>query len=178
MKFLYEVDEELGELLQESVKEGEYTIQNVGGEDVYVFVSEQQPNSSRIKETQAIYQSTMQPIFPWMIQSQPKYYSQDLYLDVENYSIYKDDFQIPLSGVECLIVEILMKNPRQVYTREILCNCIEIYGVHSIQDNTLSVHMSRLRKKLNVGSDKEKSFSYIQTIRGVGYKWRYHVEIR
>lgn len=36
-----------------------------------------------------------------------------------------------------------------------------------VDDNTLSVEVSRLRKKLGRWNDRE----YIDTVRGIGYRW-------
>ncbi len=36
-----------------------------------------------------------------------------------------------------------------------------------VEDNTLSVHISRLRKRIG----KYQGEEYIETIRGIGYRW-------
>ena len=48
-------------------------------------------------------------------------------------------------------------------TRDILLSALWDCDGKFVDDNTLSVHMSRLREK--IGS------SHIRTIRGVGYQW-------
>ncbi len=56
-----------------------------------------------------------------------------------------------------------MRNAGRVLTRKILLQTIWDDAGLYIDDNTLSVHISRLREK--IGNDR------IQTVRGVGYRW-------
>ena len=50
-----------------------------------------------------------------------------------------------------------------IVTRETLLRRIWDDGGNFIDDNTLSVHVSRLREKIG--------HAHIQTVRGVGYRW-------
>ena len=53
-------------------------------------------------------------------------------------------------------------------TRERLIEFIEERKGNYIEDNTVSVHMKRLREKLGT----YQGMDYIETVRGIGYRWR------
>ena len=74
----------------------------------------------------------------------------------------RDGEVLPLTLTEYKIVTMLMDHPA-VVPRERLLEVLWDEGGKFIDDNTLSVHMSRLREK--VGAE------HISTIRGVGYQW-------
>ena len=80
----------------------------------------------------------------------------------ERMQVMKDGEALPLTLTEYKIVTMLMDHP-SVVPRERLLEVLWDEGGKFIDDNTLSVHMSRLREK--VGAD------HISTIRGVGYQW-------
>ena len=76
--------------------------------------------------------------------------------------IVKDGAPLPLTLTEYKIVKMLMER-RGVVPRNLLLEVLWDDGSKFIDDNTLSVHMSRLREKIGG--------SQIKTIRGVGYQW-------
>ena len=80
----------------------------------------------------------------------------------ERMQVLKDGEALPLTLTEYKIVTMLMDHPA-VVPRERLLEVLWDEGGKFIDDNTLSVHMSRLREK--VGAE------HISTIRGVGYQW-------
>ena len=80
----------------------------------------------------------------------------------ERMQVLKDSEALPLTLTEFKILTMLMDHP-SVVPRERLLEVLWDEGGKFIDDNTLSVHMSRLREK--VGAD------HIRTIRGVGYQW-------
>ena len=80
----------------------------------------------------------------------------------ERMQVLKDGEPLPLTLTEYKIVAMLMDRPG-VVARERLLEVLWDEGGKFIDDNTLSVHMSRLREK--VGAE------HISTIRGVGYQW-------
>ncbi len=83
-------------------------------------------------------------------------------VDRERMQVLKDGEALPLTLTEYKIVTMLMDHP-SVVPRERLLEVLWDEGGKFIDDNTLSVHMSRLREK--VGAE------HISTIRGVGYQW-------
>ena len=83
-------------------------------------------------------------------------------VDRERMQVLKDGEPLALTLTEYKIVTMLMDHPN-VVPRERLLEVLWDEGGKFIDDNTLSVHMSRLRDK--VGAE------HIRTVRGVGYQW-------
>ena len=73
---------------------------------------------------------------------------------------------VALTLKEFELLQTLMRNPEHVYTRENLLS--EIWGIdYAGETRTVDVHIGTLRTKL--GSYGK----YIETVRGVGYRFRY-----
>ena len=73
--------------------------------------------------------------------------------------------QIELTSHEFLIMELFLRNPKKVFTKQMIYEYAwnEDYLA---EDKTINVHISNIRSKLkNSGSD-----SYIQTVWGLGFK--------
>ena len=72
--------------------------------------------------------------------------------------------EVKLSLKEFQIMELLMANPRQIFTKERIIE--KIWGYDSdVEYNNIEVYISFLRKKLkSIGCD-----SKIKTARGIGY---------
>lgn len=90
----------------------------------------------------------------------------DLTLNMENYDVTIDNQSIQLSKREYEILKILMENPKKVFTKNNLYESVwknEFIG----DDNTINVHISNIRSKINIFRPADK---YIQTIWGIGYK--------
>jgi DNA-binding response OmpR family regulator len=88
-------------------------------------------------------------------------------LDLEAHTVHKHDQEIILRQKEFEILVLLMTNMGKVITRERLFD--EIWGTDWLGDTrTLDVHMSWLRAKLE---DDPASPHYLQTVRGVGYRF-------
>jgi DNA-binding response OmpR family regulator len=83
-------------------------------------------------------------------------------VDRERMQVLRDGEPLPLTLTEFKILTMLMDRP-SVVPRDRLLEVLWDEGGKFIDDNTLSVHMSRLREK--VGADR------IRTVRGVGYQW-------
>ena len=90
----------------------------------------------------------------------------DLVLDQELYDVYINGKAVEFSKREYEILECLMRNPKKVFTKNNLYETVwqeEFYG----DDNTINVHVSKIRTKLaNLNPDEE----YIQTVWGIGFK--------
>jgi len=82
--------------------------------------------------------------------------------DRERMQVLKDGEPLALTLTEYKILTLLMDHP-SVVPRDQLLEILWDNGGKFIDDNTLTVHISRLREK--VGAD------HIRTIRGVGYQW-------
>ena len=90
----------------------------------------------------------------------------ELMLDTHQLSLAKRGAPIPLTATEYKILVMLMKTPGKVFTRMQLYE--EVNGdYYSSDDNTVMVHISNLRDKIE---DDPKNPKYIKTVRGLGYK--------
>ena len=92
-------------------------------------------------------------------------------LDRSSRSAFREDVPVDLTAKEFDLMELLMRNPNRVYSRETLLDAIWGYDVSS-EIRTVDVHIRHIRQKL--GDDAH----YIETIRGVGYKFNDRQENR
>lgn len=91
----------------------------------------------------------------------------DLNIYPLKYEVYKGDKKLQLTSVEYKLMLMLIENAGNVLTRkQILEKLWDIEG-DFIEEKTLNVYVKRLREKL--GEDSENT--YIETVRGIGYKW-------
>ncbi|CEQ16762.1 response regulator transcription factor [Paraclostridium sordellii] len=88
----------------------------------------------------------------------------DLRLDLSKGTITAFNKHVELSKNEMKILAYLMKNKGSIVSRDDLMNYMWNSDVY-IDDNTLSVNITRIRKKLEEINLKE----YIETRRGLGY---------
>ena len=88
-------------------------------------------------------------------------------MDLTEAVLHYKEKELKLSGNEFGILKILMKNPKRPVSREELMRSLW-ESEHFIDDNTLTVNVTRLRKKLEPDGQE---FVYIQTVRGVGYRF-------
>ncbi|MDB7039630.1 winged helix-turn-helix domain-containing protein [Thomasclavelia ramosa] len=77
-----------------------------------------------------------------------------------------NEIKINLSKIEFKLLKILLENPTRVFTKDIL---FEMVWDHedSGDDNTLNVHISKIRSKLKQANPNQE---YIETVWGIGYK--------
>ncbi|MCL2807047.1 MAG: response regulator transcription factor [Coriobacteriia bacterium] len=92
----------------------------------------------------------------------------DIVLDLDGYDALIYDKKAALSKREFEILRLLMSHPNKVFTKNNLYESVwggEFLG----DDNTLNVHISKLRAKLlSISPDTE----YVQTVWGIGYKMK------
>lgn len=96
------------------------------------------------------------------------YYIKDLIVDTKQHAVYKNHQKLELSLITYILLISLIESHGRVLTRDYLLTLIENVTKHEIENNTLTVHMKRLRKMLGTYQQQ----SYIETLRGVGYRWR------
>lgn len=90
----------------------------------------------------------------------------NLKLDEEHHAFKIDDEAIELNPTEFKILAFFMKNPGRVFTKKQLYE--EVWGeLYHGDDNTIMVHISHLRDKVEANPKTPK---IIKTIRGVGYR--------
>ena len=92
----------------------------------------------------------------------------DLSIDIRKYRVMKNNQEIVLSAIAYEILFLIVQNQGMVITRERMIEFIEEKTGNYIEDNTVSVHMKRLREKLGQYQQQE----YIETVRGIGYRWK------
>lgn len=94
----------------------------------------------------------------------------ELTLDLNEAVLYKNQEVIPLLAKELSLLQLFMEHPGQVYTKKQLYRIIW-EDTYLYDDNTVMVHISRLRSKIE---SNPKEPEYLVTVRGVGYKIQKH----
>lgn len=91
----------------------------------------------------------------------------DLVADLTRGVVLKNGEELQMQRIHYKLLLLFMNNLGRVLTRDRLLD--EIYDLAGewINDNTLSVHIKRLREVIG---DDPKDPQYIKTVRGVGYK--------
>ena len=87
----------------------------------------------------------------------------NILVDISNMTVKKDGESLFLTPTEFQILSALIQNNSVIVTRAMLLQRIWDSDGNFIDDNTLSVHISRLRDKIGA--------NHIATIRGTGYRW-------
>ena len=86
-------------------------------------------------------------------------------LDSDSRSAWREEEMVDLTAKEFDLMELLMRNPGRVYSRENLLNVV--WGYEYVGDyRTVDVHVRRLREKLELDPANP---AYILTKWGVGY---------
>lgn len=88
----------------------------------------------------------------------------DLIIDVESHEVFVNNENIILTALEFRLLNQLVDRRGRVQTRDQLLS--DVWGYSSeVTTRTVDTHIKRLREKLGVMG------KYVQTIRGVGYKF-------
>ncbi|MDC3402046.1 phosphate regulon transcriptional regulator PhoB [Alphaproteobacteria bacterium] len=92
-----------------------------------------------------------------------------LQLNPETMRVTRDGDDIHLGSKEFRLLSVLIERPERVFAREQLLDMVWGHGVY-VDDRTVDVHMSRLRRALNKRADGgEDRPDMIRTVRGAGY---------
>ena len=91
----------------------------------------------------------------------------DLRIFPLKYEVYKDNEKIQLTTVEYKLMLMLIENKGNVLSRKQLLEKLWDVEGDFIEEKTLNVYIKRLREKLGESSN----VNYIETVRGIGYKW-------
>lgn len=92
----------------------------------------------------------------------------DIELNPKTYQVICNGLDITLSKIEFEILKLLMKNNNQVVTKSVLFDTVWD-TMDSADENTLNVHISKIRNKLKKANPNK---DYIETIWSVGYKFK------
>jgi DNA-binding response OmpR family regulator len=85
-----------------------------------------------------------------------------LLLDIASFSVHWEGRPVELQPREFMLLKRLVENPRKVFSRAQLEECIYGWG-DGVESNAIDVYVHHLRKKI--------SPDVIKTIRGVGYRF-------
>ncbi|PFU20157.1 response regulator transcription factor [Bacillus cereus] len=90
-----------------------------------------------------------------------------LTINLNTYTVHTNKEEISLTGKELELLKFFTSNPRQVFTKTQLFR--NVWDDNYIEDdNTVMVHIRKLRKKIEIDPSNPK---FIQTIWGIGYKF-------
>lgn len=90
-------------------------------------------------------------------------------LDIDARNAYNDGVLADLTVKEFDLIELLMRNPNRVYSRETLLDTIWGYDEYRSEIRTVDVHIRRLREKLERNPAEPE---HIMTKWGVGYYFK------
>lgn len=92
----------------------------------------------------------------------------DIVMEPEDFNVTVSGQEITLTRREYLILELLVRNPGKVFTKNNIYESVwneEYLG----EDNAVNVHISNIRQKLAKANSTE---TYIQTVWGIGFKMK------
>lgn len=91
-------------------------------------------------------------------------------IDVYSRKFYKDNKEIVLTPTEFQIAKLFLENPGKAFGRDEILNIV--WGYDFMGDSKIvDVNIRRLRSKIE---DDSSSPEFIETIWGVGYRWKDH----
>ena len=91
----------------------------------------------------------------------------DLVLDPLSYEVFRGDRAIEMTRTEFRLLELFLRHPRQVLTRDVIFDRVWGYDFGP-SSNSLEVYVGYLRRKTEAGDEAR----LIHTVRGVGYVLR------
>ena len=87
-------------------------------------------------------------------------------LDKSDFSVKCSGKSVELSKHEFALLQLFMENPNRTCTKSMIYDIVWDYE-NSADDNTLNVHISKIRKKLK---ECDPDTEYIETVWGIGYR--------
>ncbi|MGD0059103.1 MAG: response regulator transcription factor [Verrucomicrobiia bacterium] len=91
-----------------------------------------------------------------------------LVVDLITRNVLRDDERVDLTAREFNLLELLMRSPGRVFTRTQILEHVWGYDFDP-QTNVVDVYIRRLRAKIDASPEP----SWIETVRGVGYRFRH-----
>ena len=95
--------------------------------------------------------------------------SGNIVIDKNTCKVYKDEEEIALSKLEYRLLIYFIENKNHVLSKEQILSQIWDCDGKYVDNNTVSVNISRLRMKIE---DDVSNPKFIKTIHGVGYIWK------
>jgi len=92
---------------------------------------------------------------------------EDIVMDLTTFEVHRGDRNIELTRTEFSLLELFMRNPRQVLTRDVINERVWGYDFPTTS-NSLEVYVGYLRRKLEAAGEPR----LLQTMRGFGYALR------
>ena len=89
----------------------------------------------------------------------------ELVMNVDSMTVEVEGYRVELTQREFQILQTMLITPKKVYSKEALYEAVWKQGYYG-EDNTISMHISNIRKKIEVVTKEE----YISTVWGIGYK--------
>jgi two-component system alkaline phosphatase synthesis response regulator PhoP len=111
----------------------------------------------------ALFRRSELPVEP----NHEKLMAGDITIDLQRHEVYKGDRKLELTLKEFELLKMLIQNRGHVLTRELLLEKVwgfDYYG----ETRTVDVHIRYLRQKIE---DDDSKPGYIETVRGVGYRF-------
>ncbi|MEN8907681.1 MAG: response regulator transcription factor, partial [Clostridiales bacterium] len=96
------------------------------------------------------------------------YFNDDIIFNWDTLELIKDSKLIKLTSKELKLIEVFFRNKGIVLTKLKLLELVWDRNKEFVDENTLSVSISRLRSKIETNPSKPK---HLKTIFGIGYKW-------
>ena len=93
---------------------------------------------------------------------------EDLALNPLTMQVSRGGENIHLGPKEYHLLALMMESPERVFSREQLLDRVWGHGIY-VEDRTVDVHMSRLRRALKAADRKAPETVVIRTVRGTGY---------
>ena len=90
----------------------------------------------------------------------------DIELNKNNFSVKCNNKEVAFTKKEFELLKLLMENENRTLTKSMIFDCIW-NDENSADDNTLNVHISKIKNKLKECNSKEE---YIETVWSVGYR--------
>ncbi|MCC8356261.1 MAG: response regulator transcription factor [Oscillospiraceae bacterium] len=86
--------------------------------------------------------------------------------DNETLKLFKNGKELPLSAKESAIMKLFLDNPNRIFSKSSLYDLI--WGSTMVDDSAIVVYINRLRNKIEDDPSRPR---YIQTVRGMGYRF-------
>ena len=90
----------------------------------------------------------------------------DITIDMKQAKVFKNGIDLMFTALEYKIFLTLALSPNTVFTREKILGDIWDINYDYVNDNTLTVYIKRIRKKIE---DDPMNPEVIKTVRGIGY---------